>query len=77
MMLQNSCNGLQVNYLGPYHLTRLLEPQLLASAPSRIVNVSSIMHRSGSVHSNPDAFLRDWNRGSQYSNTKLANVMFT
>lgn len=66
----------QVNYLGPYHLTRLLEPQLLSSAPSRVVNVSSIMHRSGSVHSDVNRFLRDWNKGSQYSNTKLANVLF-
>ena len=67
---------LQVNYLGPYHLTRLLEPQLLSSAPSRVVNVSSIMHRSGSVHSDANSFLRDWSKGSQYSNTKLANVLF-
>ena len=68
---------LQVNYLGPYHLTRLLEPQLAASAPSRVVNVSSIMHRAASVDSNITSFLRDWNKGSQYANTKLANVLFT
>ena len=67
---------LQVNYLGPYHLTRLLEPQLAASAPSRVVNVSSVMHRSGSVDSDPIRFLRDWRKGSQYANTKLANVLF-
>ena len=68
---------LQVNYLGPYHLTRLLEPQLATSAPSRVVNVSSIMHRSGHVDSDPKSFLKDWNKGSQYSNTKLGNVLFT
>ena len=67
----------QVNYLGPYHLTRLLEPQLAASAPSRVVNVSSIMHRAASVNSNIHRFLTDWNKGSQYANTKLANVLFT
>jgi len=66
-----------VNYLGPYHLTRLLEPQLAASAPSRVVNVSSIMHRAASVDSNVHRFLTDWKKGSQYANTKLANVLFT
>ena len=68
--------GLQVNYLGPYHLTRLLEGQLASSAPSRVVSVSSIMHRSGHVDSDPESFLKDWNKGSQYSNTKLGNVLF-
>lgn len=67
----------QVNYLGPYHLTRLLEPTLIASKPSRVVNVSSIMHRSGHVNHDTEAFLSDWSHGSQYSNTKLANVLFT
>ena len=67
----------QVNYLGPYHLTRLLEPTLIASKPSRVVNVSSIMHRSGHVNNDTEAFLSDWSQGSQYSNTKLANVLFT
>lgn len=67
---------MQVNYLGPYHLTRLLEGQLASSAPSRVVNVSSIMHRSGHVDSDPERFLKDWNKGSQYSNTKLGNVLF-
>ncbi len=37
----------QINYLGPYALTRLLEPVLIRSAPSTIVNLSSIMHRCG------------------------------
>ncbi|KAK9804909.1 hypothetical protein WJX72_011450 [[Myrmecia] bisecta] len=65
----------QINYLGPYALTRLLEPSLIASAPSRVVNVSSIMHRCGSFQ-DPAHFLRDTTR-YQYDNTKLANVLFT
>ena len=72
----NAVYVMQVNYLGPYHLTRLLEGQLASSAPSRVVNVSSIMHRSGHVDSDPGRFLKDWDKGSQYSNTKLANVLF-
>lgn len=34
------------------------------------------MHRSGHVDSDPESFLKDWNKGSQYSNTKLGNVLF-
>ena len=46
----------QVNYLGPFLLTRLLEPCLVASAPSRVVNVSSVTHRYGRLD-NPARFL--------------------
>ncbi len=35
------------------------------------------MHRAASVNSNIHRFLTDWNKGSQYANTKLANVLFT
>ena len=35
------------------------------------------MHRSGHVDSDTPSFLKDWKKGSQYSNTKLANVLFT
>lgn len=39
----------QVNFLGPYQLTRLLEPVLIQSSPARIVNVSSTMHRCAAL----------------------------
>lgn len=67
-----------VNYLGPYLLTRLLLPTLEASAPSRIVNVASDVHRSVTAI--------DWEklhkRGSyvgfpEYKVSKLANILFT
>ena len=49
---------MQVNYLGPYLLTRLLEPALVAAAPSaRVVNLSSIMSRLGSLPPNPRDYL--------------------
>lgn len=35
---------LQVNHLGPYTLTRMLEPKLIASK-ARVVNVVSVTHR--------------------------------
>lgn len=39
----------QVNHLGPYLLTRLLERVLVRSAPSRVVNVSSCTHCYGVI----------------------------
>ncbi|KAH9542587.1 hypothetical protein CY35_13G015400 [Sphagnum magellanicum] len=65
----------QVNYLGPYVLTRLLEDKLVAGAPSRVVNVSSAMHRRARID-NPEKFLREFKEGD-YSQAKLANVLFT
>jgi NAD(P)-dependent dehydrogenase (short-subunit alcohol dehydrogenase family) len=65
----------QVNYLGPYVLTRLLEDKLVAGAPSRVVNVSSAMHRRARID-NPEKFLREFKEGN-YSQAKLANVLFT
>ncbi|CAL5224486.1 g7180 [Coccomyxa viridis] len=68
----------QVNYVGPYMLTRLLEPCLRAAGHARVVNVSSVTHRYG-VIGNPAAFLSSSNStvGGQYPATKLANVLFT
>eukprot|EP00246_Nothoceros_aenigmaticus_P002192 TRINITY_DN12993_c0_g1_i1.p1 TRINITY_DN12993_c0_g1~~TRINITY_DN12993_c0_g1_i1.p1 ORF type:complete len:326 (+),score=35.03 TRINITY_DN12993_c0_g1_i1:430-1407(+) len=65
----------QVNFLGPYVLTRLLEKNLIEGAPSRVVNVSSITHRHARIR-DADKFLRDFKSGL-YGHTKLANVLFT
>eukprot|EP00898_Chlorokybus_atmophyticus_P002383 jgi/Chlat1/3145/Chrsp21S03367 len=66
----------QINFLGPYLLTRLLLDKLSANAPSRIVNVSSIMHRLPTGISDPKQFLHNPKRG-KYSACKLSNVLFT
>eukprot|EP00891_Asterochloris_glomerata_P003244 jgi/Astpho2/3244/Aster-05765 len=66
----------QVNYQGPYELTRLLEPVLIQCAPSRVVNLSSIMHRFTFIKNDPATFLKQ-RRGEPYPATKLANVLFT
>ncbi|KAG7668633.1 hypothetical protein Ndes2526B_g03742 [Nannochloris sp. 'desiccata'] len=65
----------QVNYLGPFTLTRLLEQQLIKNAPSRVVNVSSITHRFSYIGA-PETFLTNWKQGSNYGNSKLANALF-
>jgi NAD(P)-dependent dehydrogenase (short-subunit alcohol dehydrogenase family) len=40
---------LAVNYLAPFLLTQELLPLLKSSAPSRIINIGSGMHRSGTI----------------------------
>jgi NAD(P)-dependent dehydrogenase (short-subunit alcohol dehydrogenase family) len=66
-----------VDYLAPFLLTNLLLELLKSSAPSRIVNVSSVAHFGG--HVDLDAIQKGsvpsgW---GAYSNSKLALVMFT
>jgi len=56
-------------------LTRLLEDRLIRSAPSRVVTLSSVTHRFGTI-GNPRTFLADWNQGSWYENSKLGNALF-
>ncbi|WIA15774.1 hypothetical protein OEZ85_002389 [Tetradesmus obliquus] len=61
----------QINHLGPYTLTRLLEAKLAASR-ARVVFVSSIVHRFAAIR-DVHAFLTDWQAG-RYEHTKLANL---
>jgi NAD(P)-dependent dehydrogenase (short-subunit alcohol dehydrogenase family) len=65
----------QVNYLAPFLLTRLLEPLLLRSAPSRIVNVAS----AGQAPIDFDDVMleRDYSGVQAYCQSKLALVMLT
>ncbi len=67
----------QVNYLGHYLLTRLLDEKLKKSSPSRIVHVSSMMHRLGSI--NWDSFRGEkfYFSLSAYGQSKLANILFS
>ncbi len=64
-----------VNYLAPFLLTHLLLPTLIASAPSRIVNVSSI----GQYPIDFDNVMleRDYDGYRAYRQSKLAQILFT
>lgn len=64
---------MQVNYLGPFLLTVLLVPLLKKSAPSRIINVSSYLHRFGSIENLNESC----NFVKLYSKSKLCNVLFS
>lgn len=68
-------NLVQVNFLGPFLLTWLLKEKLKRSSPSRVVNVSSIMHRF-SDYDDPEKFMTSYDKAT-YKNTKFANVLFT
>ena len=67
---------LGTNHFGHFALTGLLVPALLAAPAARIVTVSSIAHRSGSI----DFANLNWEHGYKpwpaYRRTKLANLLF-
>lgn len=68
-----------VNHLGPFLLTTLLLDRLRASAPSRIVNVSSIAHRAASAPSLVADLQSElaYVEMDAYAKSKLCNVLFT
>ncbi|MAT98604.1 MAG: short-chain dehydrogenase [Anaerolineaceae bacterium] len=77
---QESPDGLElqlaVNHLAPFLLTNLLLDQLKESAPARVVNVSSQVHRSGSINFDDLQSERRYHHTSVYAMTKLMNVLF-
>ncbi len=66
-----------LNHLNYFYLTQLLLDQLLASAPARIVSVSSDAHRMGSIKFDDLMSEKKYSSFGVYSMSKLANVMFT
>jgi retinol dehydrogenase 14 len=70
-------NTFAVNHLAYFLLTRLLQPTLLASAPARVINVSSEAHRWGSVRFDDLMGEATYDGWKAYAQSKLANVLFT
>jgi NAD(P)-dependent dehydrogenase (short-subunit alcohol dehydrogenase family) len=67
---------LALNHLGPFLLTNLLLDVLRASAPARVINVSSGSQTSGIDFENLKEW-RSYDGRKAYSQSKLANVLFT
>nr|XP_054757922.1 retinol dehydrogenase 13-like [Lytechinus pictus] len=66
-----------VNHLGHFLLTNRLLNVLKASSPSRVIIVSSALHKRGHLDFsklNPDK--KEYNKAKSYADSKLANVLF-
>ncbi len=77
---QLSVDGIEMtfalNHLAYFLLTNLLLDTLKASAPARIINVSSDAHTSGKIDFDNLQGERRYSP-SAYGNSKLANILFT
>ncbi len=79
---QQSADGHELtfatNHLGPFLLTNLLLPQVRAASQARIVNVASTAHYRGHLDFDDlDHQRRPYKLMQVYSDSKLANVLFT
>ncbi|XP_043082346.1 retinol dehydrogenase 12 isoform X1 [Puntigrus tetrazona] len=66
-----------VNHLGHFFLTFLLMDLLKHSAPSRVINVSSLAHHMGKIHFEDLNSEKSYHPVKAYVQSKLANVLFT
>ena len=66
-----------LNHLAPFLLTSLLLDRLIASAPARIVTVSSGAQSMGTIDFDDLMGEQAYSGSRAYNQSKLANVMFT
>ena len=70
-------NTFETNYLSSFLLTNLLLDLLKRSAPSRIINVSSVGHYNGHINFEDLNLEKDYGGWKAYGQSKLALVLFT
>jgi retinol dehydrogenase 14 len=66
-----------LNHLAPFLLTNLLLDRLEQSAPARVVTVASNAHVTGRIDFDDLQGMRSYSGGRAYSQSKLANVLFS
>lgn len=66
--------SMAINFLAPYFLTRLLLPYILKSENGKVINVISAAYTRYNFQLEK---LNKWSSYEAYSNTKLANVLFS
>jgi retinol dehydrogenase-14 len=66
-----------LNHLAPFLLTNLLLDRLRHSAPARVVTVASNAHSTGQINFNDLQSEQSYSGSRAYSQSKLANVLFT
>jgi NAD(P)-dependent dehydrogenase (short-subunit alcohol dehydrogenase family) len=66
-----------VNYLGPFALTGMLMPLLAESAQPRVVQVSSLSHKLGTIQLHDLQMERRYSSWKAYFQSKLALLLFT
>jgi retinol dehydrogenase 12 len=78
---QESADGIEMtlalNHLNYFMLTNLLLDLLKASAPARIVNVSSMAHQGARLDFNDLQMKKGYSGWSAYGRSKLMNLYFT
>ena len=64
-------------YVGHFLLTLLLLDKMKEKAPSRIINISSLAHLRGRIDFDDLNSSKVYSSFSAYSQSKLANILFT
>ncbi|MEZ4389701.1 MAG: oxidoreductase [Polyangiales bacterium] len=79
--LRRTADGFEVqlgtNHLGHFALTLRLLPLLGATPGSRVVTVTSLMHRFGRIDFDDLDAARSYARWRRYGQSKVANLLFT
>ncbi len=65
-----------VNHLAPFLLTNLLMDVIKASAPARIITVTSMLHKKGVLDFDSFKGFEKYSAQTAYNQSKLANVLF-
>ena len=66
-----------VNYLSHFHLTISLIDVIKKTKNSRLVNISSMVHKFAKLNLNDINFLKNYNGYVAYFNSKLMNLLFS